>query len=141
MSLEFAIIPCTPAFLSDAHDIQTKLKEKIKLVISIIIDTNYNTPYNTRISKWKKLEHNVITIDHEYNESQTIFVRFSDKGSRPHVTELDEFIELVNSFEENEVDTDDSEDEVERYVKPIVGEIKDKDRGVKDVDEDICCIM
>ena len=140
MSLEFAIIPCTPAFLSDAQNIQNKLKEKIKLVISIIIDTNYNTPYNTRIGKWKKLEHNVITIDHEYNESQTIFVRFSDKGSRPHVTELDEFIELVNSFEdENEVDTDDSEDEVERYVKPIVGEIKDS--GVKPVDEDICCIM
>ena len=138
MSLEFAIIPCTPAFLSDAQNIQNKLKEKIKLVISIIIDTNYNTPYNTRISKWKKLEHNVITIDHEYNESQTIFVRFSDKGSRPHVTELDEFIELVNSFEdENEVDTDDSEDEVEEAIniKPVPNE------GVVSVDEDICCIM
>ena len=100
MSLEFAIIPVTSDFISTAYDIQSKLKDNIKLSLTINIDTNYDTPLSTRINKWKKQEYDIITIDQDYNETNSIVVRFSDKGSRAQPMEVDEFIDLVASFED-----------------------------------------
>lgn len=103
MSLDFAIIPVTNDVISEAYDIQTKLKDNIKLEINIIIDTNYSIPLNSRINKWKKQSYDIITIDEDYNETHSIVVIFADKGSRGKRIKVDEFIELVASFEdENE---------------------------------------
>jgi threonyl-tRNA synthetase len=102
MSLEFTIIPVTIDFVSFAYDIQTKIKNNVELEINTNIDTNYTAPLNTRIHKWKKLSHNVITIDQDYNESHSIVVIFSDKGSRAQVMEVDEFIDLLASFEDDD---------------------------------------
>jgi hypothetical protein len=109
MSLEFTIIPVISDFVSAAYDIQTKIKDNVELDIKTSIDTNYNSPLNTRINKWRKLSHNVITIDQDYNESHSIVVIFSDKGSRSQVMEVDEFIDLLASFEDNDEDKDSDE--------------------------------
>lgn len=114
MSLEFAIIPITDSFISTAYDIQTKLKNNVNLDLTITIDTNYTTQINSRINKWKKQGYDVVTIDHNYNESKSIIVIFSDKGSRSQVMEVDEFVELVTSYEyeedNTEIDTKTSDD-------------------------------
>jgi threonyl-tRNA synthetase len=103
MSLEFTIIPVTSNFVSAAYDIQTKIKDNVELLdIKTSIDTNYSSPLSTRTNKWRKLSHNVITIDQDYNESHSIVVIFSDKGSRPQVMEVDEFIDLLASFEDDD---------------------------------------
>ena len=102
MSLNFTIIPVTSDFLSIAYDIQTKLKDEVTLEITITIDTNYTSALSTRINKWKKQSYNVITIDQNYNESNSIDVIFSDKGSRAQVMLVEEFIDLVASFEDDD---------------------------------------
>lgn len=100
MSLEFAIIPITEDYISVAYNIETKLKEIVNLEMIINIDTNYKQSLNSRVNKWKKQDFDIITIDQDYKESNSIFVRLYDKGSRPQIMEIDEFIELVSSFEE-----------------------------------------
>ena len=102
MSLNFTIIPVTSDFLSIAYDIQTKLKDEVTLEITITIDTNYTSALSTRINKWKKQSYNVITIDQDYNESNSIVVIFSDKGSRAQIMLVEEFIDLVASFEDDD---------------------------------------
>ena len=104
MSLDFAIIPVTDSVVSVAYDIQTKLKDNVKLEMNITIDTNYTTSLSSRINKLKKLSYDIITIDQDYNETQSIVVIFADKGSRGKLMQVDEFIELVASFEEEEGD-------------------------------------
>jgi len=106
MSLNFTIIPVTSDFLSIAYDIQTKLKDEVTLEITITIDTNYTSALSTRINKWKKQSYIVITIDQDYNESNSIDVIFSNKGSRPQFMLVQEFIDLVASFEYNDDNTD-----------------------------------
>jgi len=109
MSIEFAIIPITSTFLSAANDIKLKLEHSIKLEINIVIDTNYDTSFNNRINKWKKQDYDIITIDESYDKSNSIVVRFSDKGSRAQVMQVEEFIELVVSFEDDNVNTNQSD--------------------------------
>lgn len=100
MSLEFAIIPITDTFVSAAYTIQSKLKDNVKLEMYITIDTNYEQSFASRINKWKKKDYDIITIDSDFDESNSIVVRFSDKGSRAQSMEVEEFIDLVSSFED-----------------------------------------
>ena len=124
MSLDFSIIPVISDFVSAAYDIQTKIKNNIELEINISIDTNYTSSLNSRINKWKKLSHNIITIDQDYNESHSIIVLFSDKGSRAQVMEVDEFIDLLASFED---DNDDDEHKEQTPDKTIISDTKSLD--------------
>jgi hypothetical protein len=102
MSLEFVIIPLTNTMESNAYDIKNKLISSINHAIHIEIDQNYSFPISSRISKWKKNEFDIITIDHEFTETNTIVVRFSDKNSRPKAMSLEEFIDLVDTLEDDE---------------------------------------
>ncbi len=102
MSLDFAIIPVTNDVISAAYDIQTKLKDNVELEINITIDTSYSTLLSSRINKWKKRSYDIITIDQDYNESHSIVVIFADKSSRGKRMEVNEFIELVSSFEDED---------------------------------------
>ena len=129
MSLDFSIIPVISDFVSAAYDIQTKIKNNIELEINISIDTNYTSSLNSRINKWKKLSHNIITIDQDYNESHSIIVLFSDKGSRAQVMEVDEFIDLLVSFED-----DDDDDKEQKSTDP-------KDNKSSDDNQDGGCII
>jgi len=100
MSIEFAIIPITDTVLSAAYTIQSKLKDNVKLEISITIDTNYEQSFISRINKWKKQGYNIITIYSDFDKSNSIGVIFSDKGTRAQSMEVEEFIDLVASFED-----------------------------------------
>ena len=111
MSLEFVIIPITSVFITTAEDIHDKLKNAIQTNINIQFDTNYDTIITQRINKWKKTDFNIITIDDNYDQTNTITVRFSDKRTKPEIMEVEEFIDLVASFEDEEQHTIDSDDD------------------------------
>ena len=106
MSLEFAIIPTTTKFLTTAHEIKTKLTNNVLFKLDIQIDTDTDIRRQARIQKWKKHGYNIVFIDEDYNESNSIVVTFSEKGSRPQTLLIDEFIDIVSSYEPNDNDND-----------------------------------
>jgi len=115
MSLKFAIIPINSSFVNVAYDIKSKIKN---IVEEVFIDTNYDLSFTTRIQKQKKNNFNIITIDEDYNETKSIVVKYCEKGSRSHSYEVDEFIDLISSFDNDAEDADDAE-----------GTKKDKNEG------------
>lgn len=129
MSLKFAIIPINSSFTNAAYDIKSKIKN---IVEEVSIDTNYDLSFTTRIQKRKKDNFNIITIDEDYNETKSIVVKYCEKGSRSHSYEVDEFIDLISSFDNEDTDDNDAEGR------------EDKNKN-KDTDEDTnnndCVIM
>ena len=108
MSLKFAIIPINSSFTNAAYDIKSKIKH---IVEEVSIDTNYDLSFTTRIQKRKKDKFNIITIDEDYNETKSIVVKYCEKGSRSYSYEVDEFIDLISSFDnEDENDAEGTED-------------------------------
>ena len=110
MSLKFAIIPINSSFTNVAYDIKSKIKN---IVEEVYIDTNYDLSFTSRIQKRKKDNFNIITIDEDYNETKSIVVKYCEKGARSHSYEVDEFIDLISSFDNDAegTDTDDNHDE------------------------------
>jgi hypothetical protein len=55
----------------------------------------------------------IIAIDVDYNETKSFVVKYCEKGSRSHSYEVDEFIDLISSFDNDAegTDTDDNHDE------------------------------
>ena len=129
-TIEFAIIPMEPTFLSSAYEVQTKLQNNVKINMRITIDTNYESSIVSRINKWRKQEYDIITIDRNYDDSNSIVVRFSDKGSKAQVMNVDEFIEVVASFED-----DDKEQKIEAKGKND-GDNNENNNGDNDEDND-----
>ena len=108
MSLKFAIIPINSSFVNVAYDIKSKIKNIVK---EVYIDTNYDLSFTSRIQKQKKNNFNIITIDEDYNETKSIVVKYCEKGSRSHSYEVDEFIDLITSFDNENEDTDEDTNE------------------------------
>ena len=108
MSLKFAIIPINSSFTNVAYDIKSKIKN---IVEEVYIDTNYDLSFTSRIQKRKKDNFNIITIDEDYNENKSIVVKYCEKGSRSHSYEVDEFIDLISSFEHEDEDTGDEDED------------------------------
>ena len=106
MSLKFAIIPINSSFTNVAYDIKSKIKN---IVEEVYIDTNYDLSFTSRIQKRKKDNFNIITIDEDYNENKSIVVKYCEKGSRSHSYEVDEFIDLISSFDNEDTDDNDVE--------------------------------
>ena len=106
MSLKFAILPINSSFTNVAYDIKSKIKN---IVEEVSIDTNYDLSFTTRIQKRKKDNFNIITIDEDYNETKSIVVKYCEKGSRSHSYEVDEFIDLISSFDNEDTDDNDAE--------------------------------
>ena len=104
MSLKFTIIPINSSFVNVAYDIKSKITNIVK---EVYIDTNYDLSFTTRIQKQKKCDFNIITIDEDYNETKSIVVKYCEKGSRSHSYEVNEFIDLISSFDNENEDTDD----------------------------------
>lgn len=115
MSLSFAILPFLRSHNSYAYELKNKIKNNIISYVDVDVDTEYDAPLSLRISGWKRKEYNVITIDDDYINNNTIIVRCFDKGSRPEEYDVDDFVELISSFEdtnqsqlETEIQTDES---------------------------------
>lgn len=109
MSLEFAIIPFDDSVIHHVYDLQTKLNNTVNLYLNTIVDTNFNTSFSSRINKWKRQEKDVITIDKEYSENNIIIVRFCDNDSKPQAMSVDEFIDLIASYEDEDEDNDNTD--------------------------------
>lgn len=138
MALEFVIIPIHEKFFDYANNVRQKLENNVRLTMTIHIDTDYETLFSARVNKWKKRVYDIISIDEEYDTSNSIIVRFSDKGSRPQMMDVDEFIDLVSSFD----DDDDDEDENGEQEDKEKDENGEQENGEKDEDnEDNGCII
>ena len=111
MSLEFVIIPVTKVFRDFAYELQEKLHSDINRNVCIKIDEEFNSLMYSRINDWKDKDYDIITIGSSYIEDKQISVKFNDKGSRPENMLVDDFIELVNSFEDDATSEDNKEDE------------------------------
>jgi threonyl-tRNA synthetase len=112
MSIEFVIIPVLKEFEEYALKIKDKLKSNIKIKNHFQIDTYFDENINSRINKWKKDDYDIIIIDEDCIKTNNINVTFSEKGS---YLDLEEFIELVNSLEDQENDSDSDSDNEDSY--------------------------
>jgi hypothetical protein len=123
MSIELAIIPLWADCYWKAINIQSKLEKAANLKMNITIDTNYNSPLTYRINKWIKLKYNIVTVKgiDDFDEQFLLKVLFSEKDSNQIVMEedelqsmeVDEFIDLVASFEHDDASEDDDDDDDE----------------------------
>jgi len=127
MSLKFALIPINSSFVHVAYDIKSKIKN---IVEEVFIDTNYDLSFTSRIQKRKKEDFNIITIDEDYNETKSIVVKYCEKGSRAYSYQVDEFIDLISSYDNDDDDNNENKDKD--------NENKDKDNENKDNN---CVIM
>ena len=108
MSLRFTIIPINSSFIKVANDIKSKIKH---IVEEVYIDTNYHLSFMSRIQKRKKENFNIITIDEDYNETKSIVVKYCEKGSKSYSCEVNEFIDIISSFDNANQDTDEDDAE------------------------------
>jgi len=135
MSLDFAIIPTTSNFFSTANEIKSKLTNSIKCQIDVKVDTDTDVKTQARIQTWKKKGFNVVLVDEDYDESHTIIVTFSEKGSRPHPMLVDEFIDIVSSYESDSDTNDKKKDDKDKDDDETKQTFEDDNRG------DLCIIM
>ena len=73
------------------------------------LDTNYNLSINNRQNAYKKEEKDIIIIDNVCIVNNEVIVKYSDKGSRAKRYNKDEFIDLLESFE-NTLNIDNTKD-------------------------------
>ena len=136
MSLDFAIIPTTSKFFATANDIKYKLTSSVNCQLDIQIDTDTDIKTQSRIQKWKKRGYNIIFIDEDYDESNSIIVTFSEKGSRPHPMLVDEFIDIVSSYESDSDTNDKKKDDKDDNKND-----KTKQTSEDDNSNETCIIM
>ena len=139
MSLKFAIIPLSQNFDHNAYDIKSKLIDSIKLPLTIEVDLDYSKSHDSKKFKWIKKKYDVIIIDDDVTKNNRITVLFSDKGSKPTTMEIDEFIDLVASFEDDDVDK--NKDNNEQNVKNCDKIITQYEPPSEDNNEGGCIIM
>jgi len=109
MSLEFVIITASKDLEEVAFDIKSRLASSSNLPVTVDFDFDYSVSSVNKILKWKKKDYDIIVINEDFPETNRVVVRFSDKGSKQKTMELDEFIDLVSSFDDDG-DTDKSND-------------------------------
>ena len=130
MSLKFTIIPINSSFVNVAYDIKSKITNIVK---EVYIDTNYDLSFTTRIQKQKKCDFNIITIDEDYNETKSIVVKYCEKGSRSHSYEVDEFIDLILSFDNDAEGTENTDKDKDKD--------KDKNENEDEGDNNNDCVI
>ena len=113
MSLKFALIPLNSSFVHVAYDIKSKIKD---IVEEVFIDTNYDLSFTNRIQKRKKEDFNIITIDEDYNETKSIVVKYCEKGSRAYSYQVDEFIDLISSYDDDDDKNDDKNNDINNDI-------------------------
>jgi hypothetical protein len=127
MSLEFVVVPSTSEYENDANKLIEKLRISITKSIDFEFDNNYQMKLNSRVARHRKADKDIIVIDNNYKEKDSISIWFSDKGSRMEKMEVDDFITLLNEFIEG--------DNINK------NDIVDKDIVDNDTTDDSCIIM
>jgi hypothetical protein len=98
MSLEFVMIPSSKEYENDANELIEKLKNNITKLVEFELDNNYQMKLNSRVGRHRKADKDIIVIDNNYTEKDSITIWFSDKGSRMQKMDVDEFTTLLNEF-------------------------------------------
>jgi threonyl-tRNA synthetase len=101
MLLNFVIIPVTKMCEDSAYDLQEKLHSVIKKNVCVKIDEEYESSTNKRINDWEDNDYDIITIGPSYIENSQITYRSNEKDSKPESMLVDDFIELINAFEDD----------------------------------------
>jgi hypothetical protein len=96
MSLEFVIIPFNSTFEETALTIKSNITDSIPS-IELAFDSDYSKSYNNRLNKWKQEDYNIIMVNQDYID-----------GKQERMT-IDEFIELMSNFEQNDDNSDSSD--------------------------------
>jgi hypothetical protein len=99
MSPEISIIPLSSIHESYAHDILKSIKDSVKNPIDILIDTNYNSSIKSRIGKYRRQNRDIITIDYDFINTNTINIYFAGQSNNPVKMPLLELIELITTLE------------------------------------------
>jgi len=105
-SLKFVIIPTKNIYEEYSEEIVSKIKNVDDC--SADLDVNYTDTMNSRVNKYKKNNKNIITIGLSEVEHNTIMIHFN--GVRPKTMELDEFIALLESYNEDDNVEDEDDD-------------------------------
>ena len=151
--LKFIVIPTKNTYEEYSEEIVSKIKEVNNC--NAELDRHYNETLNSRVNKYKKNNKNVITIGLSEVEHNTIMIHFN--GSRPKTMEYNEFIELLESYDNEDEDEDeddsdssssessDDEDVVsmfqkEKSVKNKKTKNEEKQKEQKEEEEDGCII-
>lgn len=145
-ALKFVVISTKSTYEQYSEEIVSKIS-KVKNCKSEI-DTNYGESLSSRINRYKKLGYNIATIGLSEVEHNTILIHLI--GSRPKTMELDEFIELLESYDGNEDDEDEddesststssSSDEEVVFSKEKTKKEKNDEKN-KNEEDDVCIIM
>jgi|694.fasta_scaffold76586_2 hypothetical protein len=132
-ALKFFIIPTKNTYEEYSEEIVSKIKDVDNC--SADLDTNYNDAMNSRVNKYKKNNKNIITIGLSEVEHNTIMIHFN--GVRPKTMELDEFIALLESYDEddNDEDEDDSSSSSESSQDEDVASMFQKQKSTKNKEE------
>ncbi len=123
MSVEFIIIPVDP----EAETYANTIKSHITSIINneVMIDTNFSSPLTKKLIKYKKKHYNIITITNESVKDQTLNIRYGEKGLKPEMLSLDDFIELIKSY----YDEGTKEEVKVEEVAPSLIEVKEEQKG------------
>ena len=105
--LKFVVIPSKNEYEEYSKNIVSRIEEVNNC--SAEVDINYRESLKLRINKYKKNNKNIITIGLSEIEHDTIMIHFN--GSRPKTMECDEFITLLESYENADEEDDVSEDD------------------------------
>jgi hypothetical protein len=116
-TLKFIVIPTKNNYEEYSEEIISKIKDVENC--NAELDKNYNDTMNTRVNKYKKNNKNIITIGLSEVEHNTIMIHFN--GVRPKTMELDEFIALLESYEEEDDEDDDDSSSSESSQDEDVG--------------------
>uniref|UniRef100_A0A6C0KNG0 Uncharacterized protein n=1 Tax=viral metagenome TaxID=1070528 RepID=A0A6C0KNG0_9ZZZZ len=104
MTIQFVIIPSSQNFQKDAMIVKYKIESSIQ--VDSLIDNEFDKNIQARINKWKSQNYDIILINDNYNESNNICFSFCEKGSRFKNMQLQEFIDIVESYENDDKDGD-----------------------------------
>ena len=104
--LKFVVIPSKNDYEEYSENVVSRIKEVNNC--SAELDTNYRESLKMRIDKYKKNNKNIITIGLSEIEHDTIMIHFI--GSRPKTMECDEFITLLESYDDEDEDEENSVD-------------------------------
>lgn len=104
--LKFIVIPTKNTYEEYSEEIVSKIKDVNNC--NAELDKNYNETLNSRVNKYKKNNKNIITIGLSEVEHNTIMIHFN--GVRPKTMELDEFLALLDSYDEDDDEEDDEDD-------------------------------
>ena len=100
MPVEFAIIPIDRECDEYAMQIKTKIEEVVSG--NIIVDNNYDTPLQKKLIRHKLNCYDIITLTQNNISKNQLTIRYFEKGSRPELLSVDDFIELIKSYYDEE---------------------------------------